>query len=54
MKHLICSCEKTYDEKSFVERGITVTELAFPDGQLPGNDVIDKWLKIVDVFFQKN
>ena len=48
VKHLICSCEKTYDEKSFVERGITVTELAFPDGQLPGNDVIDKWLKIVD------
>ena len=30
---------------------IQVQELIFQDGQLPSKEVIDKWLKIVDDFF---
>ena len=51
VKHLVRSCEKTYDESMLDEQGIKVTELMFPDGMLPDQPIIDQWLKIVDEFF---
>ena len=50
VKHLVRACEKAYDETSIKEQGIEVTELKFPDGKLPEQDIIDKWLEIVDEF----
>ena len=40
VKHLICSCEKTYDEKYLVEKGIAVTVLEFQDGKPPSKEII--------------
>mmetsp|Transcript_2269 Transcript_2269/g.3906 ORF Transcript_2269/g.3906 Transcript_2269/m.3906 type:complete len:84 (-) Transcript_2269:464-715(-) len=54
VKHLARSCEKTYDEELLQNAGIRVTELMFPDGMLPEQEIIDKWLNIVDKFFEEN
>ena len=45
------ACEKTYEEEELTSQGIDVQELQFPDGQIPDKQVIEKWLKIVDAFF---
>lgn len=54
MKHLARSCEKTYDESPLKKAGIDVSELMFPDGMLPEQEIIDKWLNIVDSFFSES
>ena len=48
---LVRACEATYVEDELLNQGIKVEELMFPDGQLPAKDVIDKWLNLVDDFF---
>ena len=52
--HLARSCEKTYEEDQLNEAGIKVTELMFPDGMLPQQEIIDQWLTIVDDFFDNH
>ena len=54
VKHLARSCEKTYEEDQLKEAGIKVTELMFPDGMLPQQEIIDQWLTIVDDFFESS
>ena len=44
VKHLTRSCEKTYDEDMLTEAGISLSELMFPDGKLPDQEIIDEWL----------
>ena len=51
VKLLVRSCEGTYEEEQLTQEGIKVEELIFPDGQLPEQQVIDRWLDIVDDFF---
>ena len=48
---MIKSCETSYNNKKFEEKDIKVEELIFADGQLPPKELIDKWLKLVDDFF---
>jgi len=57
---LVRSCEGTYSEEELTKAHIKVEvsiscfifqELIFPDGQLPSSAIINKWLKIVDEFF---
>ena len=45
------SCETSYTHDALHKADIEIHELIFQDGQLPSQDVIDKWLKIVDDFF---
>ena len=51
VKLMIKSCETTYSHDKFEKADIKVQELLFSDGQLPPKELIDKWLKIVDDFF---
>mgnify|MGYP001198156610 CR=1 FL=1 len=51
VKILVKSCETEYTADQLVKEGIKLEELIFEDGRLPSQDVIDKWLKIVDDFF---
>lgn len=41
-------CEATYDVKSMATAGITVHDLPFTDGKSPPDEVLQKWLDIVD------
>ena len=54
VKHIIRSCEKTYDESLLEAAGIKVTELIYDDGKLPNQEIIDKLSEIVDNFFKKD
>ena len=51
VKILVKSCETSYTADQLAKEGIEVQELIFQDGQLPSQDVIDRWLRIVDNFF---
>ena len=48
---VVRSCELTYNEEELKNEKIDVEELIFPDGQLPDKEVMDKWISIVDEFF---
>ena len=48
---LVKSCDTSYTHDALNKAGIDVKELVFADGQLPPQDVMDRWLKIVDDFF---
>lgn len=45
------SCETSYTHDALDKADIQVHELIFQDGQLPSQEVINSWLKIVDDFF---
>ena len=51
VKHLARSCEPTYEDQPLLDANIKVTELIFDDGMLPEEEIINKWLDIVDEFF---
>ena len=51
VKILVKSCETEYTADILVREGIQLEELIFEDGRLPSQDVINRWLKIVDDFF---
>jgi len=46
--HLVRACEPTYNTEHLISAGIKVTEMPFKDGDPPPDDVIDKWLELVD------
>ena len=50
VKILVKSCETDYTAETLVKEGIQLEELIFEDGRLPSQDLINKWLKIVDDF----
>lgn len=41
-------CEKTYASAELQAAGIAVHEMEYPDGHSPPQDVIDKWLELID------
>ena len=53
VKLLVRSCEKLYDDDPLIKHGIEVHELSFDDGMLPEQELIDKWIKIIDEFFKE-
>lgn len=42
------TCESTYDKKFFEGNGVAVHEIQFPDGDPPEDDIISRWLEVVD------
>jgi len=48
VKHVVRACEPTYNTEPLISTGIKVTEMPFKDGDPPPDDVIDKWLELVD------
>src|SRR5437764_3919881 len=43
-------CEPAYDAQIFKEAGIDFFDLPFPDGGLPSQEIIHRWLDIVEVY----
>ena len=50
MSKLVRVCECDYDTSLFLEAGISVEDLPFPDGKNPPNEVLVKWLNVVKRF----
>ncbi len=44
-------CEPTYVETNLKKAGIALHEMPYPDGHSPPDDVLDRWLKLVDEKF---
>lgn len=44
-------CDPTYSEANLRRAGITLHEMPYPDGHSPPDDVLDRWLKLVDERF---
>ena len=51
VKILVKSCDSSYSTESLEAAGIKSHELIFEDGQLPPKELQQKWLRIVDDFF---
>ena len=47
VKHTVRACEPTYDKAIMAQHGITVHDLAFPDGDAPPEIIIKNWLNLV-------
>lgn len=44
-------CEPSYPETHLRKAGISLHEMPYPDGHSPPDDVLDRWLKLVDERF---
>lgn len=47
-------CEATYPAAGLRSAGISLHELPYPDGHSPPQEILDKWLKLVDERFMKS
>jgi len=54
VSHLVCATDKLYNAEELEEKKITVSELSFPDGSAPTQEIVDKWLNLVNKEFQAN
>eukprot|EP00456_Euglypha_rotunda_P029326 TRINITY_DN22994_c0_g2_i1.p1 TRINITY_DN22994_c0_g2~~TRINITY_DN22994_c0_g2_i1.p1 ORF type:complete len:168 (-),score=2.81 TRINITY_DN22994_c0_g2_i1:53-556(-) len=52
--HVVRACEPTYSTEPLIQAGIKVTEMPFKDGDPPPDDVVDKWLELVNQEFSKS
>ena len=50
---MIRCCDSDYDETLLKENNVKIDAFVFDDGGLPKEEVIDKWLEIVDEFYVK-
>lgn len=55
-RHLVRACEPTYSYTpiQFLRRGIVVYDLSFPDGSSPPEEIVEKWLTILDHIDKKS
>lgn len=49
---LVRACEVTYDKAPIEAAGIQVHEFEFPDGESPSDQIIEKWLALVQGVFK--
>jgi len=52
--HVVRACEPTYATEPLIKAGIKVTDMPFKDGDPPPDDVIERWLDLVDSEFKGN
>ena len=43
---LVRACASNYDTSKIIKNNINIHDLSFPDGTIPSEDLIAKWLKI--------
>ena len=48
---LVRCCGLTYDEDQITAQGIMLHTAKFSDGMIPNDDIVNKWLNVVDDFF---
>ena len=54
VSHLVCATDKLYNAEELEEKEIKVSELSFPDGSAPTQEIVEKWLNLVNKEFQAN
>jgi len=52
--HLVCATDPTYKTDDLQQAGVSVTQLPFPDGSAPTQEILDKWLSLVKKTFSGN
>jgi len=52
VKYLVRACEPSYSVAALNKSGITVVEMPFPDGDPPSNEIVSKWLSLVNSEFK--
>jgi len=52
VSHLVCATDPTYKTDELVTSGVSVSELSFTDGSAPSQEIVDKWLSLVNKEFQ--
>lgn len=52
--HLVCATDPTYTTQDLIVAGVHFTELAFPDGSPPTQEIIDQWLDLLGKEFTDN
>jgi len=54
VSHLVCATDPTYKTDDLSEAGVSVTEMSFPDGSPPSQEIVDRWLNVVKNEFTEN
>jgi len=54
VSHLVCATDPTYKTDDLSEAGVSVTEMSFPDGSPPSQEIVDRWLNVVKTEFLEN
>lgn len=52
VRHLVRVCEPTYSKEPVEQKGITVHDWVFPDGEAPPVSVVHNWLNLVCQVFR--
>lgn len=47
VSHLVCATDQLYRTEELTKSGVTVSELSFSDGSPPTQDIVEKWLCLV-------
>eukprot|EP00924_Labyrinthula_sp_SR-Ha-C_P013070 augustus_masked-scaffold_12-processed-gene-8.10-mRNA-1 protein AED:0.26 eAED:0.37 QI:0/-1/0/1/-1/1/1/0/220 len=54
VRHVCKAADTRYSTNKLEEKGIQVHDFAFPDGEAPPEEILKKWLSLVEEFFLKN
>jgi protein tyrosine phosphatase type IVA len=55
VSHVVRVCEPTYSKAELDNAGMNLHEMQYPDGHAPSQEIIDKWLGLVeDTFFKES
>jgi len=52
VSHLVCATDQAYGTEDLSRNGVTVSELSFPDGSAPTQEIIERWLELVNREFK--
>jgi len=52
VSHLVCATDKLYQTEE-LEKRVAVSELSFPDGSAPTQEIVDRWLCLVKEEFKQ-
>jgi cell division cycle 14 len=51
VKRVIRLNEARYDRKRFIDLGISHTDLFFPDGSNPSDEIVNEFIKVCELHF---
>lgn len=52
VSHLVCATDQNYHTEDLCKSGVAVSELSFPDGSAPSQEIIERWLSLVNTEFK--